>query len=102
MNLYKIIDDLTLKIQNIGVNADITTALSQKRAIDRATYIQKDSISYNCHISYTENSDHYTGLAEITFTLTSIPRILPLDCINEKIFTLIVNGITIVRPIRYG
>lgn len=38
-NLRKIVDDLTLRIQNITFNADIDTALTRQRAVVRYSYI---------------------------------------------------------------
>lgn len=91
-DLRKIVDDLSLRIKNIGYNNDITTALSQVRADSRFDCIKAGSISYNSHIGFVKDSIYYTGMSEITFTLNTVPTFLPLDCICDKIYWLYVNG----------
>lgn len=91
-NLRKIVDDLTLRINNIAYNSDITTALSQTRADSRFACIKAGSISYNSHIAFVKDDIYYTGMTEITFTLNTVPTYLPLDCICDKIYSLYVNG----------
>ncbi len=34
----------------------------------------------------------YTGLTEISFELTALPKILPIDFVSELIVDLVVNG----------
>jgi hypothetical protein len=91
-NIRKIVDDLTLRIKNTAYNVDINTALTQKRAILRFDYIEAGSITYTIHIAFARDSDYYTGMAEISFKLTSVPIFLPLDCVCDTIYALNVNG----------
>ena len=91
-NLRKIIDDLSLRVKNVDYNIDINNALSQVRANLRFEYITPGSISYIYHIGFVKAENYYTGMAEITFTLSSVPIFLPLDCICETIYSLNVNG----------
>lgn len=103
VNISKIVDDLTLKLVNTAFNTDSNLTLTKIRAIDRFSHIQEGSISYISHIAFVslEESSNYTGLTEITFELTSIPKLLPLDFVSESISDLIVNGYN-VAPLIYG
>ncbi len=62
-NLKRIVDDLSLRVKNIGYNADINNALSQVRANLRYDYIEAGSISYNFHISFVKDENYYIGMA---------------------------------------
>jgi hypothetical protein len=90
-NLRKIIDDLTLRIQNTSFNADINLSLSRLRAVDRYSYIQPSSVSYNFHLAFAKEEPSYEGMAEISFTLTKVPPVLPLDCLCNSIYKLNAN-----------
>jgi hypothetical protein len=80
-NLRKIVDDLTLNLVNQSFNADSNNTLTQTRASNRYSYIRAGSITYVSHIAFVAMSSSldYTGLTEMTFELTSIPNLLPID-----------------------
>jgi aminopeptidase N len=46
-------------------------------------------------------SKEYSGLTELTFELTSLPKLLPIDFVSSKINDLVVNGYN-VAPLLYG
>jgi hypothetical protein len=58
-NLKKIIDDLTLRIQNVVFNADTNLALSQARAMHRYSYIDPSSVKYTFHIAFVKEEQFY-------------------------------------------
>lgn len=89
-NINKIIDDLNLNIENIKFNKDSNLTLTQTRAQDRAAVVS--AINYNCHLSFEDGAEQYTALVEITFTLSSLPKLLPIDFMGQQINGLIING----------
>lgn len=46
-------------------------------------------------------SQQYTGLTELNFELTSLPKLLPIDFKTTKVIDLVVNGFN-VEPILWG
>lgn len=79
-------------MQNIAFNADTNLALSQARAIHRYSYIKMTSISYIFHLAFAKESDCYEGLAEISFELTRLPSVLPVDCVCQTIHAVYTNN----------
>jgi len=96
-NLRKIVDDLTLNLVNNAFNADSNNTLSQTRASNRYSYIRTGSITYVSHIAFVSmtTSLDYTGLTEMTFELTKVPNLLPIDFKTKQILNLQVNGINV-------
>jgi len=96
-NLRKIVDDLTLNLVNNAFNADSNNTLSQTRASNRYSYIRTGSITYVSHIAFVPmtTSLDYTGLTEMTFELTKVPNLLPIDFKTKQILNLQVNGINV-------
>lgn len=94
VNLSKIVDDLSLSVTNIAFNSDSNLTLTQLRAADRYSYIRGGSISYISHLGFIslDQIQMYTGLTEISFELTALPKILPIDFVSELIVDLVVNG----------
>lgn len=103
VNLSKIIDDLTLNISNVAFNTDSNLTLTQQRAVDRFSYINKESIFYISHIGFVPLSSgtEYSGLTEMGFELKSIPKLLPIDFVSKNVTDLVVNGYN-VPPILNG
>lgn len=95
INISKIVDDLTMSIENNVFNSDSNLTLTKVRADLRQSYIETQSVSYIYNITYTtllaDNTSTYEGLAEITFNLTSLPKLLPIDFISSEIKNLVVN-----------
>ena len=81
INILKIVDDLTLSLTNNSFNADSNLTLTKERAQQRFSWIRSGSISYVSHIAFVEldDAETYSGLTEIAFELTTIPKLLPLD-----------------------
>lgn len=96
-NLKKIVDDLTLNLTNKAFNADSNNTLTQTRASDRYSYIRAGSISYISHIGFLPMSTSldYTGLTEMTFELTKIPKLFHIDFKTQQIMNLQVNGVNV-------
>ncbi len=65
--------------------------LTQERAEFRTAHILKSSISYTFLIT-VEAGTHYSGVAELNFSLQKIPDQLPIDFQIQKINKFIVNG----------
>ena len=65
--------------------------LTQERAEARGSVIQRSSIHYNFNITF-EKGDNYSGYAELTFTLSSVPLSLPLDFSGKSVTRLLING----------
>lgn len=103
VNLSKIIDDLTLNISNVAFNTDSNLTLTQQRAIDRFSYVNKDTIYYISHIGFVplDSSTEYSGMTEMSFELKSIPKLLPVDFVSKNVTDLVVNGFN-VTPILQG
>lgn len=103
VNISKIIDDLTLNISNVAFNTDSNLTLTQQRAVDRFSYINKESIFYISHIGFVPLSSgtEYSGLTEMGFELKSIPKLLPIDFVSRNVTDLVVNGYN-VPPILNG
>ena len=99
-NLKKIIDELNYKIVNNTFNADSNLTLTQIRAQQRSDYVVKGSIKYNSHLGYTGLESQpvatYTGFTEITFSLSFIPKLLPVDFKSANTKAIIVNGYNII------
>jgi hypothetical protein len=95
INISKIVDDLTMSIENNVFNSDSNLTLTKVRADLRQSYIETQSVSYIYNITYTtlqdNNASTYEGLAEITFNLTSLPKLLPIDFVSSEIKNLVVN-----------
>ena len=64
--------------------------LTQERAESRGLAIKRGSITYDFHISL-EKGNNYSGFAEISFELNTIPQELPID-FNGKVTRFVVNG----------
>ena len=96
-NLRKIVDDLTQNLTNKAFNADSNNTLTQSRASTRYSYIRAGSITYASHIGFVAMSvsREYTGLTEMTFELTKIPTLLPIDFKTKQILNLQVNGVNV-------
>jgi len=95
INISKIVDDLTMSIENNVFNSDSNLTLTKVRADLRQSYIETQSVSYIYNITYTtlqdNNASTYEGLAEITFNLRSLPKLLPIDFVSSEIKNLVVN-----------
>ena len=52
-------------------------------------------MSYTIHIGFTElkATRNFSGLTEMTFELTKIPNLLPIDFKVNTIFSLVINGV---------
>ena len=100
--ITKMVDDLRLYLVNQKFNADSNLTLTQERAVDRFSYIRGGSIHYIYHIGFVglDKSRSFTGLADITFELTSIPKQLPLDFVCSEFDDLIVNGYSVTPQVR--
>jgi aminopeptidase N len=94
-NLGKLVDDLRLQAGNYAFNSDSDLTLTQTRAMQRASYIRAGSISYVAHIGFLPLSQSlgYTGLTEISFELTAVPKQLAIDFQTRQVEKLIVNGV---------
>jgi hypothetical protein len=95
INIRKIVDDLNMNIESNIFNSDSNVTLTKVRADLRKSYIETQSVSYIYNITYTtlqdSNASTYEGLAEITFTLLSLPKLLPIDFASSEIKNLVVN-----------
>lgn len=76
-NINKIVDVLVLRQENYVFHSDLNSTLTHSRAINRHSWIRGGSIKYNVHLSFTKTD--YKGLAEVTFELTKVPKVLPID-----------------------
>jgi hypothetical protein len=53
VNIRKIMDDITMSIENNVFNGETNLALSKIRAEQRKAYIKTDSISYISNLTYS-------------------------------------------------
>ena len=58
INISKIVDDLTMSIENNVFNSDSNLTLTKVRADLRQSYIETQSVSYIYNITYTTLQDN--------------------------------------------
>ena len=94
-NINKIVDDIKVNLTNKIFNTDTNSTLTQLRAIERFDYIVHNSITYISHICYLpiSQTNTFTGLAQLTFELSFLPKLLPIDFVCQDVHELVINGV---------
>jgi hypothetical protein len=89
-NIRRIEDQLSSYVRSQSFNKNSNKTLTESRSDNRHTYIQNPL--YNCHLGFYSRSDSYSGFVELTFTLLSVPTVLPIDFSCKTLLKIIVNG----------
>ena len=95
--ITKMVDDLIMFNTNMAFNADSNSTLTQERSVDRYSYIKDGSVSYISHIGFEALSQQnagetFGGLTQVTFELTALPKLLPLDFSCKNLLDIVING----------